>query len=302
MVDRSTAAALRRALISGNIADTQQLVAAHAARHQLSTQEALAQLLGHRVVDDQLYQRYRTLLAQHVVDVSPQRRWCPAPGCGRSLQLLATPQQQQQQQQCTAAHRLTQRRKQQPQQGAAAAAAAAAAGRGDEQLAMLQQALQAGRGVDVECDCGCRFCWLCQEPAHEPATCKQVTAWRAALAAIAAASESRSEDWIGLHTKRCPGCRVRVQKHGGCNHMTCKVCRREWCWCKASLRWSAVRGFYLGSAAAQRQLEQLTSRLATPVEQLLAVIQQLPAALSRSATVSDSQCWRWSTAVQGPLA
>lgn len=28
--------------------------------------------------------------------------------------------------------------------------------------------------------------------------------------------------------------------------------------CKASLRWSAVRGFYLGSAAAQRQLEQLT--------------------------------------------
>jgi hypothetical protein len=28
--------------------------------------------------------------------------------------------------------------------------------------------------------------------------------------------------------------------------------------CKASLRWSAVRGFYLGSTAAQRQLEQLT--------------------------------------------
>uniref|UniRef100_A0A383W231 Uncharacterized protein n=1 Tax=Tetradesmus obliquus TaxID=3088 RepID=A0A383W231_TETOB len=52
MVDRSAAAALRRALISGNLADTQQLVAAHAARYQLSTQVALAQLLGHVYEDD----------------------------------------------------------------------------------------------------------------------------------------------------------------------------------------------------------------------------------------------------------
>jgi hypothetical protein len=28
--------------------------------------------------------------------------------------------------------------------------------------------------------------------------------------------------------------------------------------CKASLRWSCVRGFYLGSTASRRQLEHLT--------------------------------------------
>jgi hypothetical protein len=30
--------------------------------------------------------------------------------------------------------------------------------------------------------------------------------------------------------------------------------------CKSTLRWSCVRGFYLGSTAAQKQLEQLTVR------------------------------------------
>jgi hypothetical protein len=89
----------------------------------------------------QVYQHYLSLLAQHVVDVSPQRRWCPAPGCGRSLQLLPPQTLQQQQQQ---------------QHGGMAAAAAAAAGGEDDRLTLLLQALQVGRGVDVECDCGCR--------------------------------------------------------------------------------------------------------------------------------------------------
>jgi hypothetical protein len=70
----------------------------------------------------------------------------------------------------------------------------------------------------------CRFCWLCQELAHEPTTCQQLTAWRQALAAFVAAADSRTEDWMGCNTRHCPGCRARVQKNGGCNHMTCKVC------------------------------------------------------------------------------
>merc|ERR1719203_2764491 len=31
-------------------------------------------------------------------------------------------------------------------------------------------------------------------------------------------------------TKDCPKCSRQTMKSGGCNHMTCQVCRCEWCW------------------------------------------------------------------------
>lgn len=31
-------------------------------------------------------------------------------------------------------------------------------------------------------------------------------------------------------TKDCPRCSRQTMKSGGCNHMTCQVCRCEWCW------------------------------------------------------------------------
>merc|ERR1711879_481242 len=30
--------------------------------------------------------------------------------------------------------------------------------------------------------------------------------------------------------KRCPKCRVAIEKNGGCNHMTCKSCKHEFFW------------------------------------------------------------------------
>ena len=29
---------------------------------------------------------------------------------------------------------------------------------------------------------------------------------------------------------RCPKCKTIVEKLGGCEHMTCKRCKYEWCW------------------------------------------------------------------------
>jgi hypothetical protein len=36
--------------------------------------------------------------------------------------------------------------------------------------------------------------------------------------------------WLKSHTRRCPQCHERIQKNGGCNHMTCR-CGYEMCWC-----------------------------------------------------------------------
>lgn len=30
--------------------------------------------------------------------------------------------------------------------------------------------------------------------------------------------------------QQCPGCGILVEKHGGCLHMTCRICRYEWSW------------------------------------------------------------------------
>ncbi len=35
--------------------------------------------------------------------------------------------------------------------------------------------------------------------------------------------------WKGCFTHRCPNCKVRIEKNGGCMHMTCSKCRYEFC-------------------------------------------------------------------------
>ena len=52
-------------------------------------------------------------------------------------------------------------------------------------------------------------------------------AWRqvmtTAAAAAAANAENRSAEWVAANTRCCPRCHSRIQRDGGCNHMTCKV-------------------------------------------------------------------------------
>ncbi|UKZ76335.1 hypothetical protein TrVFT333_004037 [Trichoderma virens FT-333] len=77
----------------------------------------------------------------------------------------------------------------------------------------------------VECLCGYRFCFGCPNPDHQPAPCDLVKRWLKKCA-----DDSETANWISAHTKECPKCSSTIEKNGGCNHMTCRKCKYEFCW------------------------------------------------------------------------
>jgi hypothetical protein len=78
--------------------------------------------------------------------------------------------------------------------------------------------------------CSMKICFLCGEQwddAHEGRTCAKANEIR----------KSKNPDLAALATwsansgvKNCPKCNVRVEKNGGCNHMTCSQCSFQYCW------------------------------------------------------------------------
>lgn len=77
----------------------------------------------------------------------------------------------------------------------------------------------------VECRCGYRFCFGCPNSDHQPAPCNLVKRWLKKCA-----DDSETANWISAHTKECPKCSSTIEKNGGCNHMTCRKCKYEFCW------------------------------------------------------------------------
>lgn len=74
---------------------------------------------------------------------------------------------------------------------------------------------------DMRCSsCGCSFCYY-HAAAHRGGSCEEYE--------VRLAAETRCiSDTLG--TKDCPQCARQTMKTGGCNHMTCQVCRCDWCW------------------------------------------------------------------------
>lgn len=68
------------------------------------------------------------------------------------------------------------------------------------------------------CECGFNFCILCREEWHPTKTCNKV----------------KDKGYLQFlkqpQVKRCPHCKSTIQKIDGCNHMTCNVCKYEFCW------------------------------------------------------------------------
>ena len=77
----------------------------------------------------------------------------------------------------------------------------------------------------VTCAQGHNFCFGCGLDEHQPCICKIVKIWLKKCA-----DDSETSNWISANTKECPKCVSTIEKNGGCNHMTCRKCRYEFCW------------------------------------------------------------------------
>ena len=70
------------------------------------------------------------------------------------------------------------------------------------------------------CNMGHKFCNKCGEKWHENGRCKEEEN-------IDKLFEEYSKQY---NLKNCPYCHIVVIKKGGCNHMNCKYCGKNWCW------------------------------------------------------------------------
>jgi hypothetical protein len=66
--------------------------------------------------------------------------------------------------------------------------------------------------------CKYKSCTTCEREFHDGETCEQYTERMAAQDDLNKASEAT----INAMAKECPKCRSKIEKNGGCDHMTCK--------------------------------------------------------------------------------
>ncbi|TRM70241.1 hypothetical protein BD626DRAFT_544688 [Schizophyllum amplum] len=70
------------------------------------------------------------------------------------------------------------------------------------------------------------FCFGCPvESDHRPLVCAVARLWLQKCH-----DDSETANWIKTNTKECSKCQSTIEKNGGCNHMTCKKCKWEFCW------------------------------------------------------------------------
>jgi len=79
--------------------------------------------------------------------------------------------------------------------------------------------------TSVACDCGHNYCFHCGEEDHVPCNCATLAKW-----IDKCNNDSETANWMAVHTKPCPKCVSRIEKNQGCNHMTCRQCKYEFCW------------------------------------------------------------------------
>jgi len=76
--------------------------------------------------------------------------------------------------------------------------------------------------------CSTTFCFV-HGDAHRGRGCRQ---FERSLRRANASAEAANKSYINQYTRKCPNkaCKARIEKSRGCNHMTCKWCKTDFCW------------------------------------------------------------------------
>lgn len=74
-------------------------------------------------------------------------------------------------------------------------------------------------------DCEGRTCITCDIQGHPGFSCDEIAARRTRTDQRHDGEEAAAEQYLMKKTKLCPKCNIRVQKAGGCDHMSCKSFR-----------------------------------------------------------------------------
>lgn len=164
-----------------------------------------------KLVSEGQMERYTDLNLKQFVASSADIRWCPFPDCGYAI--------------------CTNREEKEVDVPVGGASRLVTGGRASSEALLTA-------GENVECGQGHGFCWKCSMDPHEPCSCELWCKWKDVVisnmseedrARIAGEAQANAQ-WIMKNTKPCPNCKSPIQKDEGCNHMTCKTCKHDFCW------------------------------------------------------------------------
>jgi len=98
---------------------------------------------------------------------------------------------------------------------------------------------KAGEDRKMRCGaCHVEFCGLCRRP-WSTLVSRKTHSGRSCARYEARLQLENANDYfttaLAIGARACPRCSIRVQRNGGCNHMTC-VCGMEWCYV-CGVRW-----------------------------------------------------------------
>ncbi|KAF9497917.1 hypothetical protein BDN71DRAFT_1443979 [Pleurotus eryngii] len=149
--------------------------------------------------------RFHELVVRHFVASNASLKYCPYPGCTNTVS-------------CPSASSKSSLILMVP------TVSCGARGIGGQSMS-ASQVLEKGGGLGIQAK-EHKFCFGCPiDGDHRPLICTVARMWIKKCR-----DDSETANWIKSNTKECTNCLSTIEKNGGCNHMTCKKCKHEFCW------------------------------------------------------------------------